>query len=568
MRQWLTHRRGVLVSAALVAMTVFVYWQTAGFTFVAIDDETYLMARPHLWDGLTLENLGWAFSTTYFSNWHPLTWLSYLLDMELFGHEDPGAFHLTNVVLHVANILLLFILFRQMTGDFWQSAFVAAVFAVHPLRVESVAWVSERKDVLSTLFGFLSLIAYTHYAQQGQRKWFWMAWVAYALSLMAKQTLVTLPFLFLLLDYWPLARMKSGTPAADAEPSPTTARRKSKSRQRDPAPSAPRTFRALVLEKWPFFLLTIAGCAIALFAQQQGKNAVVSLETLSLWRRLENVVVVYGLYLMQTVWPTGLVPFYPFPPGGVTTGEVAFWGSVLSAITIAAVWQMRRHPYVLVGWLWFLGTLVPVIGIVQIGMQRMADRYMYVPGIGLVIIAAWLIPALVPAGVWRRAVVPAAAIGVLLALMVAAHRQTGYWANSIVLFERTIAVDPDSAFIHYRFGRVLVHQNQTDRAIAHYQEAVRLQPDLWLAHFYLGLALTGRGQLDDAVHHFEETLRIRPADVDAHFNLGAVLHTLGRNDEALTHLREAARLNPHDLVLQSNVARIADSLRNNADQEK
>jgi protein O-mannosyl-transferase len=560
MRHWITNRSGLILSALLVGMTIYVYWLTPGFTFVDVDDVTYLMSHPQLWDGVTVENLRWAFTTTFFSNWHPLTWISYILDMEFFGQDDPGSFHLTNVAFHIANVLLLFFLFRRMTGDLWKSAFVAAVFAVHPLRVESVAWVSERKDVLSTFFGLLSLIGYVRYAQQGGRQWFWAAWGAFACSLMAKQTLVTLPFVFLLLDYWPLARFKSSAPIDGINDSPRQTGRKSLKKRTHHAPSPWRGIGKLVLEKWPLFLLTIAGCAAAIIAQKQG-SMIASLENLTLSQRLQNVVVVYGLYLLQTIWPSGLCVYYPFPPGGIPVGEVLLWGTVLAAITIVAVRRVRRHPYVLIGWLWYLGTLVPVIGIVHVGVQRMADRYTYVPGIGLAMAAAWLIPAIVPAGTWRRIGVPAAAIAVLLAFMIVARQQTTYWANSIVLYERVIAVNPANAFTHYRFARVLARANQAERAIEQYQITVRLDPDLFEAQHSLGCALTDQGRFDEAINHFEEALRVYPGYAHAHYNLGFVLYQRNRIDEALRHFREAVRLNPYDEMVRNNISMIEEEIR-------
>lgn len=551
----MTHRTGTIVSLLLVAMTLVVYWLTLSFGFVSVDDKTYLISQPRLWDGVTLDNLRWAFTTRYFSNWHPLTWISYMVDMDLFGHDHPGGFHLTNLLFHTTNVLLLFVLLQRMTGDLWKSAFVAAVFAVHPLRVESVAWVSERKDLLSTFFGFLALLAYVHYAQQGRKRWFWAAWFAFACSLMAKQTLVTLPFVFLLLDYWPLARLK---PTAPCDGSDDTPQASDPDRANDSGHNSPNSWRLasrLALEKWPFLLLTIAGCFIAIVAQREG-GSVVSLEHMSLWDRLRNVVVVYGLYVVQTMWPSGLVIFHPFPPGGVPMREVVFWAIVLSAVTVTAVWRARQHPYFVVGWLWYLGTLVPVSGIVQIGTQRMADRYMYVPGIGLAIALAWLVPAVVPAGVWRRTVVPVAAVAVLLALMVVARKQTTYWASSVALLERTLAVEPSVAVAHWRLGVVLSEQHRFDEAAHHYREAIRLEPTAFRAHDNLGNVLSWQGKLDEAIEHYEQAVRIAPMYPSAHYNLGFALHRQQRLDEAQKCFQEALRLDPGNLAMRRNIEQI------------
>ena len=529
---------GTCLAFLLVGMTLFVYSLTLRFGFVCVDDPTYLMSNPRLWDGLTVDNVRWAFTTTFFSNWHPLTWLSYMLDMQLFGYGDASGFHLTNVALHTANVLLLFGALRLMTGSLWHSAFVAAVFAVHPLRVESVAWVSERKDVLSTLFGFLAVIAYARYAQLGRKTWFGAAWVAFALSLMAKQTLVTLPFVFLLLDYWPLARLESG--ASD---------------ELGHGSFSWKTARRLVIEKWPFFLLTIAGCIIAVVAQHRG-GAIATLDHMPVSERLQNLVVVYGLDLVKTVWPSGLVIFYPFPPGGVPLREVLFWTAALSAITIAAIRHARRRPYVLVGWLWYLGTLVPVSGIVQIGPQRMADRYMYVPGIGLAIAVAWLMPAIVPAGAWRRWGIPVTAVAALVACMVVARRQTTWWADSVLLLERSLDVDSSSAVAHQRLGVALAQQRRFDEAVSHYEEALRLDPGAFWAHDSLGNALISQGKTDQAIEHFEAALRIAPGYASAHYNLGMTLLHQGDADAAREHLQAAARLEPDNVVIQRGFARL------------
>mgnify|MGYP002622943256 CR=1 FL=1 len=555
-----TRLRAVIVPCLLIGMTVFVYWLTLGYGFVSIDDTTYLTAQPRLWDGLTLDNLQWAFTTRFFSNWHPLTWLSYMLDMQLFGLDNPGGFHLTNLVLHTLNVLLLFSAFRRMTDDFWKSAFVAAVFAVHPLCVESVAWVSERKDVLSTFFGLLAIIAYTDYVQQNRKLWYWAAWAAFACSLMSKQTLVTLPFVLLLLDYWPLRRLTPSAPAASGDGLPTPPENAGTDDLRGRSLTSWKATGRLVIEKWPFFLLTIAGCMIAVVAQQQG-GSVVSIETVTPGQRILNIVAVYGIYLWHAVWPSGLVVFYQFPPDGVPIREVACSALLLAAVTAAAVWQKRRRPYLAVGWLWYLGTLVPMIGVVQVGSQRMADRYMYVPGIGLAIIAAWLAPSLLPNRPWRRFVVPAAAISVVLVFALVARRQTTYWENGPVLLERAITVDPSNSIAHYRLGLALAHERRDDEAIKRYREAVRLNTEFYRAHDSLGCALMRRGDADEAIHHFKEALRIAPTYALSHYNLGVILFQNDRREEAFHHFRESQRLDPFDFEIQRNIAMIEDFAR-------
>ncbi|MCA9110939.1 MAG: tetratricopeptide repeat protein, partial [Planctomycetaceae bacterium] len=486
------HRSGIVVLFFLVGMTAIVYLQTAGFSFVPIDDETYLTSNPRVWDGLSLENVRWAFTTTYFSNWHPLTWLSYMLDMELFGPEDPGGLHLMNVAIHTANMVLLFAALSLMTSDVWKSAFVAAVFAVHPLRVESVAWISERKDLLSTFFALLAILTYAIFVKRDLHRWFWAAWIFYALSLMSKQMMVTLPFVLLLLDFWPLNRFKSKTVASSAG-------------------NAGPSVWELVIEKWPFFLLTILGCAIAVSAQQTSMANAGGLD-LSWEIRCKNVIVVYGIYLLKTLWPAGLTVFYPFPGEGIAWGAVVMSLAVLTAISTLAVLSARKLPYVLVGWFWYLGTLVPVIGIVQIGGQRMADRYMYVPGIGLAILVAWLVPAVVPAGFSRRVLIPSVSVVWLAIMMGLSFQQATYWKNGTALFEHALAVGQPSVVAHYNLGFSLARQGQMEEAIHHYQEVLKLDPSIAGAHTGLGAALDQQGQFDEAINHYQESIRINSDD--------------------------------------------------------
>ncbi|MCA9027714.1 MAG: tetratricopeptide repeat protein [Planctomycetaceae bacterium] len=520
------HRSGIVVSFFLVGMTAIVYLQTAGFGFVPIDDETYLTSNPRVWDGFTLENVRWAFTTTYFSNWHPLTWLSYMLDMELFGPEDPGGLHLMNVTIHTANVLLLFAALKIMTGELWKSAFVAAVFAVHPLRVESVAWISERKDLLSTFFGLLAILTYAIFVKRDRRRWFWASWILYAFSLMAKQMMVTLPFVLLLLDYWPLHRLDQSSATHSDE-------------------NAGASVRRLIIEKWPFFLLTILGCVIAVMAQQTSMANASGLD-LSWEIRCKNVIVVYGIYLLKTLWPTGLTVFYPFPKEGIAWFPLGLSLAVLTSISLLAIFSARKYPYLLVGWFWYLGTLVPVIGIVQIGGQRMADRYMYVPGIGLAILVAWLVPAVVPAGFSRRVLIPSVSVVWLAIMMGLSFQQATYWKNGTALFEHALAVGQPSVVAHYNLGFSLARQGQMEEAIHHYQEVLKLDPSIAGAHTGLGAALDQQGQFDEAINHYQESIRINSDDARVHYKLAYAFLQLKQYGEAIEQFREVARLNPED----------------------
>lgn len=543
-------RIGTLVSVGLVAMTVFVYWQAPDLGFVSFDDPIYFAPELPVWQGITSESIRWMFTESYFLNWHPVTWLSYMLDVRLFGMDNPGAFHVTNVVLHTANTLLLFFTFWQMTSAVWKSAFVAAVFAVHPLHVESVAWLSERKDLLSTFFGLLAIFAYTLYVQKSLKRWFWASWLAFALSLMSKQMFVTLPCLLVLLDYWPLGRWKQSALIENDTPvTEESTGLRADNRESDTLISWKARGR-LIIEKWPFFLLTILACVIAVTTQE---NVIVTLEDVSLGERLQNVVVVYVLYVLKTIWPSGLAVYYPLPEAGIPTIELAISGTLLIGVTVIAWRQVVRHPYFLIGWLWYLGMLVPVVGIVQIGTQRMADRYTYAPGIGLTVIAAWLIPAMLPAGTWRRFLMPTMAIVSLLSLMVVARKQTEYWKDGLVLFERVLAVVGPNAYAHNYIGLDLENRNRTADAIHHYREALRLDPDYPKCHFRLGAALSKFGRLNEAIPHYREAIRLAPQYGDAHNNLGLALSRLGQLDEAILHYEQAVRFGTNPEIALTNL---------------
>ncbi|MBC8433220.1 MAG: tetratricopeptide repeat protein [Desulfobacterales bacterium] len=500
-------RSGFLICLFLALATLAVYWQVQNHDFVNFDDDIYVTANRHVQEGLTPESIMWAFTTTYAANWHPLTWISHMLDYEIYG-LNPGGHHLTNLLLHLTNTLLLFIILGKMTGALWRSAFVAALFALHPLHVESVAWVSERKDVLSTFWGMLSLLAYHCYVKKPRLSSFFLIIVFFTLGLMAKPMLVTLPFVLLLLDYWPLKRYQCN---AD--------------RQRE---GEDKRFLAsgdifkLIWEKVPLFILVVIS-SILTFMAQSGMGAVRSLEVFSLKVRVANAFVSYVSYVVKAIWPVNLGVFYPH------IGELLpWWQAVGSAVLIAAVcfWAVRmskKHPYVLVGVLWYLGTLVPVIGLVQVGKQALADRYTYVPLIGIFIIVAWGVPEILPK--WRRrkiwlAVLATASLTILMTLT---WHQVRYWKNSIVLFEHSIRVAVNNYQPHWNLGVALAEEGRIDEAINHYLEVLRMKPDHHKAHNNLGIAFIIKGDINGAVAHFQEALRIKPDHENARKNLKKIL---------------------------------------------
>jgi tetratricopeptide (TPR) repeat protein len=519
-------KRDNFIYLVLVVLTWIVYFQVRDFDFVDFDDGIYVFENDQVLSGLSWDSLRWSFSgagSEGTGSWHPLTWLSLMLDAELF-EDDAGGFHLTSVLFHTANVLLLYVLLKQMTGDHWKSGFVAALFAVHPLHVESVAWVSERKDVLSTFFGLISLWAYARYAQLSGAKWYLIALAAFVLSLLSKQMLVTLPFVLLLLDYWPLRRIRWNT-------SSNVALIQESVTQNCGPVCPPQSRSRLVWEKVPFLLLTVLFCMVAVIGQG---DAIVPLVYFSIPERLSNAVVVCVIYVVKTAWPHNLSCFYPHPE------SIPLWqsaGAILLLVlaSIAAFAGSRKRPYVLVGWLWYLGTLVPVIGLIQIGSQRMADRYTYIPSIGLFVAVSWLVPSLVPAGILRRRILTCFAAVTLVVFTSQAWVQTGYWKDSKTLYEASLEIDPDDALTHNNLSVILRVAGRLDESIHHSQLALKLQPDLVVARVNLGITLCMKGEQREAIKQFRHALRTQPENVRAHVCLAIVLSQLGELDEARKH---------------------------------
>jgi tetratricopeptide (TPR) repeat protein len=500
------------VSIALVAATAVVYAPVRQHEFVNFDDPQYVGENPAVSDGLTGHGVRWAFTTGQAGNWHPLTWLSHMADVERHG-LDAGGHHLTSLLLHVASTLLLFGVLHGLTGALWRSAVVAALFAVHPLHVESVAWVAERKDVLSALLFFLTVWAYVRYVRRPRWTSYAVASVLFALGLMAKPMLVTLPFVLLLLDWWPLGRAR-----------------------------VPSARRRLLLEKLPLLGLALASSIVTLLVQQRA-GAVKGFDALPLARRLANAVIAYVAYMAQTLWPTRLAAIYPYPssiPGGRVAGALA----ILAAASLLAIRAARRYPYVPVGWFWYLGTLVPVIGLVQVGSQPMADRYTYIPLVGLFMVVAWGVPDLLARWAHRDLALGVAAALVIAGCTIAAREQVRYWRNSTALWEHAIAVTAENHRAQASLAHALAKQGRLDDAIEHYFEALRIKPGYAEAHNNLGLALADKGRAGEAIGHYFEALRALPDYGEAHNNLGVALTAEGRRGEAIRHFSEALRIDP------------------------
>ena len=457
--------RVLLASLFLAVLILAAYWRAIDSDFITLDDSAYVTGNGIVQVGLTGEGLRWAFTTTYQANWHPLTWLSHMLDCQLYG-MNPKGHHLSSILLHAANAVLLFLVLSRMTGLLWQSGFAAALFALHPLHVESVAWVAERKDVLSTFFWMLTLLAYIRYVERPGFRRYTVVLAALALGLMAKPMLVTLPFVLLLLDHWPLHRLGAG---GGKEP---------------PQAVAWERVRAMIWEKLLLFLLGALSGAVTSLAQYRG-GAAASLQELPFRIRFENALVSYVRYIQKFFWPRDLAVFYPHPGDSLPLWQAQLASLLLVLATLGALWVGRRHAYVPAGWFWYLGTLVPVIGLVQVGTQSMADRYTYVPLIGLAIVIAWGVPDLLlrrgkKADLIqrRKTTFVAVAAGVLVLILTAAtSHQVGYWRNSIALFEHSLSVTRSNYTMHTNLGLALANQGRHSEAIAQYHQALALRPD-------------------------------------------------------------------------------------------
>jgi tetratricopeptide (TPR) repeat protein len=510
----------VSICALLVLMVFLVFGQTLHHEFVSYDDNVYVYENPAITKGVTMQSVGWAFTHVACHFYHPLTMLSLMLDYEMHGLH-PGGYHLTNVLLHAASAVVLFLVLRQMTGALWRCAFVAAVFAVHPLRVESVAWVAERKDVLCGLFFMVTLAAYVRYARLPFSIGNYLALIAaFAVGLLSKPAIVTLPFLLILLDYWPLGRF------------------------------ARSSARSLVLEKLPLVLLAVGACIGTVFAEGEVVKSGVHY---SLAVRLGNAVVSYWIYLFQMIFPVRLAPYYQHLGDTMSLWQVILSLIVLAAISTLALLSWQRRPYVTVGWLWYLGMLVPMIGFVQVGTFAHADRFTYLPQIGLCVAGTWVVEDWTRDWRRRREVLGGAAIVVLSVLLVAAYHQTSYWHDGITLWTHTLGCTTNKSVAHNNLGNALLQHGRTEEAIAQYRKALKANPAYTDAHYNLGNALYQQGRAEEAISQYREALRIDPALAEAHSNLGNALLKQGQMEEAFAHIHEALRINPADADGHNNL---------------
>ena len=522
-------RPDVLVLLGLAVVTFGIYAQVIGHRFIVLDDIPYLQENPVVDRGVTLSGFAWAFTTFREANWHPLTWIAHMINTQLFG-TFAGGHLLVNALIHTANTLLLFWFLLRTTRARWSSALVAALFALHPLHVESVAWAAELKDTLSTFFGLLSLIAYTRYAEVPSISRYAWTFVTLALGLMAKPMLVTWPFVMLLLDYWPLNRF-----------------------QKSEVRSQRSVVRGLVVEKIPLFVLVAASAVVTSVAQSYA-GAVRTFTELSLALRLSNALVSYAKYLLLAFWPNDLAVFYPWTR--ILAWQVIGAALLLIGVTAFCFFQRKLRPYLIVGWLWFVGTLVPVIGLVQVGGQSMADRYFYVPSIGLFIAIVFGLADIAE----RRRIAPwigaAIANAVLLTLATLTNAQIHLWTDSFTLFKHTLAVAPRNVAIESNLGLALQRSGQVDEAAAHFEKAVQIEPDDQVSQLYLGIARFYQGRVPEAIEHAKIAIRLQPDSSKAHDLLGMALAKQNQNEAALDELRRAAELAPKDAEIRNGLGTV------------
>jgi protein O-mannosyl-transferase len=497
----------------LAVSTFAVYSQIQDHEFINYDDDIYVTNNKHVQAGLTQDSVRWAFTASFNGNWHPVTWLSHMLDVQLFG---TSGHHLTSLLFHIFNALLLFLILLRMTGALWQSGFVAALFALHPINVESVAWVAERKNVLSTFFWLLTMWAYIRYAQKTNLKRYSLVLLFFAMGLMSKPMLVTLPFVLLLLDYWPLRRFHSHR-------------------------------LRLVYEKIPLLIL-VSGSVITTLTVQKMSGALGSLDAFPIQERVINALVSYWLYLQKMVWPGELAIFYAHPENALSIWKGLVTAIMLTLVTTAAIRLARQAPYLMVGWFWYLGTLIPVIQLVQTGSLAMADRYAYVPLIGIFIMIAWGLPDLVAK--WRlgKRILTIAAGTWIPILMLMTWVQVSHWKNSITIFSHAIEVTnvqyPGFFLAHNNLAVALLAKRKTGKAIFHYKMAIKLMPDYAVNHNHLASALLADGKTDKAIPHYMTAIKLMPDYAIAHNNLGTALFSGGKISEAIFHYKKAVSLKP------------------------
>ncbi len=518
---------------ALALSTLLVFRQVWNFDFTNYDDNDYVFENPHVLNGLTQDGIISAFTAPHAGNWLPLTWLSFMLDYQLFG-ANPGWIHLVNLFLHILNTLLLFAVLKKMTGALWPSAFVAAAFALHPMHVESVAWITERKDVLSTLFLLLTLTTYVCYVKNRSLLSYLLTILLFVFGLLAKPMLVTLPFVLLLLDYWPLKRFSIFNFQLPIEKDPKSEIQNLKFAQ---------SFWHLIVEKIPFFALAAVSGVIT-FIAVKGSGSVTDINTLSLQSRVSNVFLSYTRYIGKMFWPENLAAFYPFDIESFSFWQIVLCVLLLLVIFFFAIWFGRERKYLPVGWFWFVGTLIPVIGLVHVGGQSYADRYTYIPYIGLFIMIAWGLPELFSKWRQRKIALGISMVIVLTAFGIFAYRQVSYWKNSFTLFTHALEVTQNNYIAYCSLGVAYGELGRYQEAIESYNQTIRIDPAYAEAHYNLGVAYVTVGRYQEAIESSKQAIRIKPAYAEAYNNLGVAYSELGRRQDEIESYKQAIRINP------------------------
>lgn len=523
-----------LLGLLLLGLAIGVYWQVVHYDILSLDDPAYLYENPHVRYGLTASGMVWAFTTFFAANWHPLTWLSHMLDVQIYGF-NPAGFHLTNVIFHSVNTLLLFLLLKDTTNALWRSFLVAALFALHPLHIESVAWISERKDVLCAFFWLLTMLSYVKYSRSFSNFWYVTALFCFILGLMSKPMIVTLPFVLILFDFWPLGRIGSGEhryPDLSVQDNATTPL------------FPPAGLQRIVIEKIPFFLLTVAS-GIVTYIAQASEWSVTSLVSLPLKSRILNAAYSYILYIYKMFWPIDLAIFYPHPQKSLDIWICSAAIAAIMVVCLLTILYHKRKPYAAVGWFWFLGTLVPVIGIVQVGAQGMADRYTYIPLIGLFIMIVWSLSDFLVKLKISRWLQYALSVTIIIALISITGWQLTYWKNNLSLFNRALAVTSENYLAHGALATFHKLTGNMDSYKHHYQQAIEMNADfVAMKHNRYGYSLLQNGRIGEGIEEFKAALRIRPEYLSAAHNIGVALAMDGRLDEAILQFRDVLKKNP------------------------
>ena len=533
------------IYSALAVSTLLVFWQVRNFDFINYDDADYVSGNQHVLNGLTADGIIWAFTTGDAANWHPLTWLSLMLDCQLSlpGDPNPGMIHLVNVFFHLANTLLLFAVLKKMTGSLWPSTFVAAAFALHPMHVQSVAWIAERKDVLSTFFLLLTLAAYAGYVSRPSVFRYIAVLAAFAMGLMAKPMLVTLPFVLLLLDYWPLNRFMPQTVVLSGR----------QNRKFVPAADKNQTLYHIIIEKVPFFALSVISSVITFLVQQSG-GAVKNIDVIFLNDRIANAFLSYAEYMGKMIWPQNLAIFYPLrAAASFPFGKVMMCALLLLGISFFVVRFGRNQRYLPFGWFWFVGTLIPVIGIIQVGSQAYADRYTYIPYIGLFVMIAWGLSQLLSKWPPQKIVFGLSIVIVLTTLGICAHQQVNCWNNSVTLFSHAIKVTQNNYIAYYNLGMAYSKLGRQLEAIDAFKRAIKIKPYYAEAYYNLGFACSNLGRQQEAVEAFRQVVRIKPDYAEAHNTLGLACSKLSHYQEAIEAFRQVVRITPDNAEAHYNI---------------